>query len=569
MRKLLLAALLLFSTTYATAQVIVFVEQPPALVGSYDFTWAEPGGWGTPDLLDPLNAITGVLAFASDGTSADSLACNALANGPDVAGKIAVIYRGDCEFGEKSLNAQNAGAIGVVIINNIPGAPIAMGAGAQGANVTIPVVMITDVDGALLKSEIEAGNVTMFIGNKANFYDDDIGFFKQHVVVPKAAGNPSLVSADDTEYNFEVGAWIINYGNNDQFGVTLNAVVVQGTDTLYNETSLGTDILSGDSAFYLLPTFSQPTYGGNYVLTYTAELATDEFDDDNRFTADFQVGSIFTYAPIDTGTDLPISAAHFRPADGTGSFGSCIHYRDANASRMAATGLWVSGAAAAEDSMVGKFLEITALDWNDQFVDVDDPNFDIANIVDVGFGEYLYLTDQDAETIFVPFNQPVELVDNQRYLFCVTAFTTDIFLGYDTRYDYVQHIDQYGQPVSLLNNNGQWFSQGFGTDVTASIGIQMIDVNTVGINDADPSDELGAYPNPTDRIVRIPLSGLNGPAVLDVLDMQGRLVRSEQVSLAGEGSLVLDLGDLDNGAYLFNMRYQAGGNSSFRVVLSK
>ena len=42
--------------------------------------------------------------------------CNPLIN--NLTGKIAVIYRNTCEFGAKALNAQNAGAIGVIIIKN-------------------------------------------------------------------------------------------------------------------------------------------------------------------------------------------------------------------------------------------------------------------------------------------------------------------------------------------------------------------------------------------------------------------------------------------------------------------
>ena len=69
--------------------------------------------------------------------------CNPLINGVDVTGKIAVIYRNTCEFGTKALNAQNAGAVGVIIINRDPEV-IEMGGGADGGSVTIPVVMLSD-----------------------------------------------------------------------------------------------------------------------------------------------------------------------------------------------------------------------------------------------------------------------------------------------------------------------------------------------------------------------------------------------------------------------------------------
>ena len=41
----------------------------------------------------------------------------------NISGNIAVIRRGGCSFVEKVLGAQQAGATGVIIVNNVPGAP--------------------------------------------------------------------------------------------------------------------------------------------------------------------------------------------------------------------------------------------------------------------------------------------------------------------------------------------------------------------------------------------------------------------------------------------------------------
>jgi hypothetical protein len=67
--------------------------------------------------------------------------CSALQAG--LAGKVVLIKRGDCEFGSKALNAQNAGAAAAIIYNNVGGTSITMGSGASGASVTIPAGMIT------------------------------------------------------------------------------------------------------------------------------------------------------------------------------------------------------------------------------------------------------------------------------------------------------------------------------------------------------------------------------------------------------------------------------------------
>lgn len=77
--------------------------------------------------------------------------CNALPAG-SLTGKVVLIRRGTCTFHIKSLNAQNAGAVGVVLYNNVAGQFAATVAGTPA--ITIPVVSVSDVDGANLAGRI-------------------------------------------------------------------------------------------------------------------------------------------------------------------------------------------------------------------------------------------------------------------------------------------------------------------------------------------------------------------------------------------------------------------------------
>jgi len=88
-------------------------------------------------------------------------ACGALTNGASLNGKIAVIDRGSCEFGFKCLNAQNAGAIAVIICNNVSGSSITMAPGANGGSVTIPCIMLSQADCNQIKVFIPGANATM------------------------------------------------------------------------------------------------------------------------------------------------------------------------------------------------------------------------------------------------------------------------------------------------------------------------------------------------------------------------------------------------------------------------
>ena len=64
-------------------------------------------------------------------------------------GHIALVGRGNCTFAQKATNAQAAGAVGVVIVNNLPDEPIngTLGADFRG---TIPVTSVTLAEGNTL-----------------------------------------------------------------------------------------------------------------------------------------------------------------------------------------------------------------------------------------------------------------------------------------------------------------------------------------------------------------------------------------------------------------------------------
>jgi hypothetical protein len=133
------------------SQNLFTVTQPAVIADNY--TFQGPSAWGA-NLQNTY--ASGEMVLVSDGTAADSLGCNALVNGADLSGKIAVVFRGTCQFSIKALNAQNAGAIGVILINNVAGL-IDMATGANGASVTIPVAMISNENGAVLKAQLDAG----------------------------------------------------------------------------------------------------------------------------------------------------------------------------------------------------------------------------------------------------------------------------------------------------------------------------------------------------------------------------------------------------------------------------
>ena len=96
----------------------------------------------------PLDRVTAPLAdtTALDGTGS---ACGPLTAGA-LKGKIALVACGSCSFDSKVLDAQNAGAVGVILLQT-PGLGAAVPPGGL-AGTEIPTVMIGDADGQALRS---------------------------------------------------------------------------------------------------------------------------------------------------------------------------------------------------------------------------------------------------------------------------------------------------------------------------------------------------------------------------------------------------------------------------------
>lgn len=554
--------------TAATAQVTVYVQQPATLEGPLDFTWADD--WGqTPDLNNTANNVTAFCAFVDDGTTADSLGCNSLVNGSEITGKIAVIYRGTCEFGAKALNAQNAGAVAVVIINNVAGAPVGMGAGTQGPNVTIPVVMISQEAGALLRDEILAGNLELFIGSQSNFYANNLGFYKGDILVPRYGQINSLIAQNAAEFSVPLGAMMHNYGSAAMDNATVRATVIKEGNTLYDETSAPVTLNSGDSLYVTLPDFSEASgYSGHYQITYTLQGAnTDDFAQNNSISVSLTIGDKIGYAPSNPATSLPQSNLHVVPANNTTGFRSCMAFKDANASRLAATGIWFTASRAADTVLTDEVLTGYLYQWNDA---VTAPNTlpTEAGLSALATGEYIFTSDAANTPLYMPFFDIVTLTDNQWYLACLDSYSGVVWHGWDNSLntDRIQTVTN--EPMTCLRDGATWYNGFTGITGPASVSLQVINANSIGIEERTEV-EVTPYPNPTRDFIQVPVKGFTGSVALQLFDSRGSLVNEQRTAVGGEGTMQVDVRNLSAGTYLFKMQFENGKHAEFRVQVSK
>ncbi len=569
MKKSLLSLLCAGSILGSSAQVYVEVLTPPSVAGSYVNVYAADNDWGVADLTDPVNSRQGLAVMAVDSTAGDSLMCEAAVNGAELAGNIAVLYRGVCPFSNKALNAQNEGAIAVVIINNTDDMAFTMlGDAVTGPQVTIPVVMISETSGALLRDEILAGSLNMFIGNNFGAYPYNVGMERHFILQPPAAATSELLAADASELSVPLGAWVRNYGSSTDGGVSLNATVTKDGTVLYDETSGMVSLASGDSAWFTLPEFSQPDYEGYYVITYTAQTSEDDgFEQNNVVVTSLTVGNVFSYAQLDPVAGTPISDQSVLAAPPVNTMTSCIFFSDPNAERVIATGLHVMGNVAATEDITDRLMEVTVYLWPGAITTpIDLPV--AGSLVPIGGGEYYFLSGDAGNPVFVPFSDPVMLENNENYLFCMDTYDAVIRHGWNSGTDYEQHLDYYTDPVSMIAVDGAWYNGFTNLGGPPSIGVQLADVNSIGINELGRV-ELTPFPNPTENMLMIPMSGQRGAATLQIFDMAGIKVAEKRVAVSTDELLTVDLAGISNGAYLFQLNFENGNFSNFRVVVSK
>jgi hypothetical protein len=166
------------------------VNSPPSIAGDYEV--------GLPGFGPGLSTsgISGNLVQVQDSGGLPNNGCEPFTNEAAIAGNIALIDRGGCNFTVKVKRAQLAGAVAVVIADSTAGCPPA-GMGGADPTITIPSVRVTLEDGNTLKSALAFGvNVTLILDPALRAGTDGDGRVLVYTPIPFATG--SSVSHWDT-----------------------------------------------------------------------------------------------------------------------------------------------------------------------------------------------------------------------------------------------------------------------------------------------------------------------------------------------------------------------------------
>lgn len=136
------------------------VEQPP-----FEFEYYDDRGASLTLVVPSTNSIANHTLASSPGGDVTGALVGAGIGRPEdsppqgLAGQIALVERGTLRFSEKVTNAANAGAVGVVVYNNVSGEF----RGSLGEQGQIPAVGISQEDGKWLMTLLQQGQVTVHL----------------------------------------------------------------------------------------------------------------------------------------------------------------------------------------------------------------------------------------------------------------------------------------------------------------------------------------------------------------------------------------------------------------------
>lgn len=156
--------------------------------------------------------------------------------------------------------------------------------------------------------------------------------------------------------------------------------------------------------------------------------------------------------------------------------------------------------------------------------------------------------------------------------------------GFITKYDSYGTL-QWTKTVSGANNNAMTYIQPsvFITgSYTGSVSFDAFSLSnpiaqlyiaklssplTINIKETESNADFSVYPNPTGRIVTLEISKFNGKFILKLNNSMGKLVYSEELTIASnQFTKQIDLSNLSKGIYFIEMQSEGPQNSAKKQI---
>jgi hypothetical protein len=563
--RTLLMLLVAFVITNVQAQgtqdgdFVVRLKSPG--IGAADYvntTNTETCGWGYAQFGSAVTEeFEGEMVWIHDLVGGDSLGCDSTA-AESLDGKIVLVRRGVCEFGAKALWAEKAGAKAVIIINHYNTATqtgcttIGLGAGAVGAQVTVPVIFFPRSVGELIDADFAAGNKPRACFLLPRMYDAAAAY---HYATP--------VTQVDTLANMQVH--FVNRSSSVQTGLVVKADVIAPDGSV---ASIPVNIASldpGVDTTIVFPGYLPPTLVGTFKILYSNNKYTEGRDTLTRTfiqTAHTWATDNFVIDPQGIGpTNAQFQMNSFKHQVG----GLCLTGDDP----AGAKATFASFGIANKDSV---YVDGGDPGSNDILVIVYDGDIDNDGVIDVpgtfeemddnfqqvGFGTYTMGANEVNDSIVsVPVgdllgNSFVEMKPNHPYYIslkydgllaghgrCVRFSNTigEFYLNFPTTPVYVDQMYSGWSGATVIQ---RLHTEGFNPIVSGTQSPRL-DASKVTLS-----------PNPAIDMVNIDfdLASLNKAVVVRLLDVTGNVVATEIRREFQNGRISLNTSTLPSGAYV-------------------
>lgn len=135
----------------STSGHFLTINSPSNLAGTY---LAASSSFGP---ILPAVPVTADVVLLEDAIAPTNDGCDPIVNAAQLNGKIVLIDQGTCSFTDKVLAAQNAGAVAVVLVNNLGFLFVA--GGTPSSPITIPTIMTLPASANPIKAALASGTV--------------------------------------------------------------------------------------------------------------------------------------------------------------------------------------------------------------------------------------------------------------------------------------------------------------------------------------------------------------------------------------------------------------------------
>lgn len=269
--------------TAGSSTVPHFVGAPVTVAGSTNGAASGEFAVVAADLTAPLGVVVGT-------TNGLSTACTAL--NENLAGTIALVSRGVCTFSMKIRNAQNAGAIAVLVANNQQGDPTAMASDGTPNQPTIPAYMVSIATGQAIKGSDGA----------ATTIDESLAYF----LTPNVDYMSGTSGQGPTDVDFRVKPDVVAPGVNVLSSIPVAFCEGDPCFAFFQGTSMATPHLAGSAA---IVRWLHPQLDATEVRSAIVNTA------DQGFLKTFDTGAVVTDPQVGgAGRENLLSAVNARVA---------------------------------------------------------------------------------------------------------------------------------------------------------------------------------------------------------------------------------------------------------------